>query len=106
MTHDNQALTRLSTEEAHARLERLADWRLAPEADAILARFMFQDFVEAFAFMTSVALLAERVNHHPEWSNVYNRVEIRLTTHDVAGLSERDFALAESISRLSDCLVG
>ena len=61
---------------------------------------MFADFVEAFGFMTRVALLAETANHHPEWSNVYNRVEIDLTTHDAGGITERDFKLAQRINQL------
>jgi 4a-hydroxytetrahydrobiopterin dehydratase len=65
--------------------------------DGIDRAYKFADFVEAFAFMTRVALLAEKADHHPEWSNVYNRVEIRLTTHDAGGLSARDFALAKAI---------
>jgi 4a-hydroxytetrahydrobiopterin dehydratase len=59
--------------------------------------FEFADFVAAFGFMTKVALVAERMNHHPEWSNVYNRVEVALTTHDAGGITERDFALAEAM---------
>ena len=65
--------------------------------DGIERSYKFADFVAAFAFMTRVALLAEKADHHPEWSNVYNRVEIRLTTHDAGGLSVRDFALATAI---------
>jgi 4a-hydroxytetrahydrobiopterin dehydratase len=63
----------------------------------IYRRFLFADFVGAFGFMSSVALLAERANHHPEWSNVYNRVDIELTTHDADGLTSRDFSLAAEI---------
>ena len=69
-------------------------------ATAISRDFAFADFVEAFGFMSSVALLAEKHNHHPEWSNVYNRVSIALTTHDVGGLSELDLLFAEKISEL------
>ena len=65
--------------------------------DGIERAYKFADFVAAFAFMSRVALLAEKADHHPEWSNVYNRVEIRLTTHDAGGLSTRDFALAKAI---------
>ena len=65
--------------------------------DGIERSYKFADFVAAFAFMTRVALLAEKADHHPEWSNVYNRAEIRLTTHDAGGLSVRDFALAKAI---------
>ena len=65
--------------------------------DGIERRYVFADFTAAFAFMTRVALLAEKADHHPEWSNVWNRVDIRLTTHDAGGLSVRDFALAKAI---------
>jgi 4a-hydroxytetrahydrobiopterin dehydratase len=63
--------------------------------------FRFSSFVEAFAFMTGVALEAERRNHHPDWSNVYNRVRVRLSTHDAGGVTDFDFALAEAAERLS-----
>ena len=72
----------------------LAAWTVEPGGKAITRRFVFADFNAAFGFMTRVALHAERHDHHPEWSNVYNRVDIRLTTHDAGGLTERDFALA------------
>ncbi len=91
-------IQKLTPEDIHSRLPKLAGWELR---DGKLHRdFRFDDFVAAFGFMSSVALLAERANHHPEWSNVYNRVSIDLTTHDAGGLSERDFALAEAIDLL------
>ena len=80
------------------KLNALAGWDLN---EAKLHRqFAFGDFIEAFGFMSRVALLAETANHHPEWSNVYNRVEIFLTTHDAGGITERDFQLAERINQL------
>ena len=81
-------------------LAELGQWIHDTERDAISRRFTFADFSEAFAFMTRVALLAEKADHHPEWSNVYNRVDIALTTHDAAGLSERDVAMAKAIEAL------
>ena len=78
----------------------LPDWRHDAGRDALVRSFAFGDFVEAFGFMTRVALLAEKADHHPEWSNVYNRVEILLTTHDCDGLSRRDVDLALKIDRL------
>ncbi len=81
-------------------LRELPEWTLRDDASAIYRSFRFVDFSEAFAFMTRVALLAERDNHHPEWSNVYNRVEITLTTHDAGGLSRRDVNMAWAIDRL------
>jgi 4a-hydroxytetrahydrobiopterin dehydratase len=76
------------------------DWSLEPDRDAIVRTFRFADFSEAFAFMTRVALLAEVQDHHPEWSNIYNRVTIALTTHDADGLSVRDARMAASIEAL------
>ncbi len=79
----------------------LPGWSLAEGRDAIRREFRFRDFSEAWGFMARVALLAEAQDHHPEWSNVYNRVEILLTTHDAGGLSERDLRLARAIDRLA-----
>ena len=70
------------------------------EGDAIVRRYRFGDFSEAWAFMSRVALLAERHDHHPDWRNVWNRVDIRLTTHDAGGLTEKDAALARAIDAL------
>ena len=82
-------------------LDALDEWDYDEARDAITRSFAFADFTEAFAFMTRVALLAEKADHHPEWSNVWNRVEILLTTHDAGGLSHRDVALAEAIDRVA-----
>lgn len=78
----------------------LPGWRMAEGQDAIRREFRFRDFNEAWGFMARVALLAEAQDHHPEWSNTYNRVEILLTTHDAGGLSERDLRLARAIDGL------
>lgn len=75
----------------------LPKWSVTEGRDALHRAFRFRDFPEAFGFMARVALLAERADHHPEWSNVWNRVEVTLTTHDAGGLSERDLALALAI---------
>lgn len=77
-----------------ARARLATGWALSDDGVAITRSFRFADFGVAFTFMTRVALAAEKADHHPEWSNVYNRVEMRLTTHDAGGLTERDFALA------------
>lgn len=77
-----------------------AGWVLDEERDAISKTFKFKDFTEAFAWMTRAALWAEKWNHHPEWSNVYNRVEVVLTTHDVDGLSALDAKLARKLDSL------
>ncbi len=78
----------------------LPDWRPVPGRDAIERRFQFADFSAAWAFMSRVALLAERFDHHPEWFNVYGRVSITLTSHDVGGLSGRDLRMAAAIDRI------
>jgi 4a-hydroxytetrahydrobiopterin dehydratase len=78
----------------------LPHWSVAEGRDAIQRAFRFRDFSEAFGFMARVALLAEAQDHHPEWFNVWNRVEITLTTHDAKGLSERDLRLAAAIDAL------
>jgi len=83
-------------------LDGLPDWDYDEARDAITRRFTFADFAEAFAFMTRVALLAEKADHHPEWSNVWNRVDITLTTHDAGGLSGRDVEMAGAIDALVD----
>lgn len=90
----------LTPAEREAALAGLDGWIYDPAASAIRRDFRFSGFSEAFAFMTRVALLAEAANHHPEWSNVYSRVSIRLTTHDAGGLTAKDAALAEAIDRL------
>ena len=89
---------KLSAAEINEQLAALPGWSL--DQDKLYRRFTFENFVEAFGFMSQVALLAERMDHHPEWFNVYNRVEIHLTTHDAGGISERDFTLARGIEKL------
>ena len=84
-----------------AALESLPDWNYDEAREAIARRFSFGDFVEAFGFMSEVALEAEKMNHHPEWTNVYRHVDIRLTTHDAGGLTELDLALARAIERIA-----
>lgn len=90
---------RLSDAERRKFFEAFADWTLLADRDAVRKTFVFADFGAAWGFMSRVALAAEKADHHPEWTNVYNRVEITLTTHDVNGLSERDATLAACIER-------
>lgn len=90
----------LSEDARTAALNDLPQWIYDKDSMGIRRSFAFGNFVEAFGFMSSVALLAEKADHHPEWSNVYNRVEMLLTTHDAGGLSERDIALAKQIDAL------
>jgi 4a-hydroxytetrahydrobiopterin dehydratase len=90
-------IPRLTDAERDAALADLPEWTLRADGLAIEKRFKFADFSEAFGFMTRAALHAEKADHHPEWSNVYNRVEVTLTTHDAGGLSQRDVAMARAL---------
>ena len=87
-------IARLTDAERAAALANLPEWSLRDDGLAICRTFRFADFAEAFAFMTRVAIHADKADHHPEWFNVYNRVEVTLTTHDAGGLSQRDVAMA------------
>jgi 4a-hydroxytetrahydrobiopterin dehydratase len=88
---------KLSQSEIDDRLKKLPDWKL--ENGKLHRELKFKDFVSAFSFMTAVAIQAEKMNHHPEWFNVYSTVKIDLSTHDVGGISERDFELAGIVDR-------
>lgn len=90
----------LSDAERTTALAGLPGWTPGDDGRAIARAFTFADFAEAFAFMTRVALAAERADHHPDWRNSWNRVEIVLTTHDAGGLTVRDVALARAIDRM------
>ncbi len=94
------SVPQLTQAEREQSLAELPDWTLREDGLAITRAFKFRNFSEAFAFMTRVALAAEKLDHHPEWSNVYNRVTITLTTHDAGGLSERDIKMARAINKL------
>ena len=87
-------MQKLDTAQATEALHALPLWTLDAEAGAIARDFVLADFMQAFAFMTQIAIAAEKHNHHPEWSNVYNKVRITWTTHDVQGLSSNDIAMA------------
>ena len=91
---------KLSDSDVATRLESVDDWVL--ENGKLRREFRFANFVEAFGFMTRVAIEAEKMNHHPEWFNVYNKVVVDLTTHDAGGISELDFRLAEIMNALAD----
>ena len=82
-------------------LAKLDGWCEVKGRDAITRQFMFKDFNEAFGFMARAALIAEKLDHHPEWVNVYNKVEVTLATHDAGGVTERDIKLAEAMDRLT-----
>ena len=84
-----------------AAMKRLVGWRKAKGRDAITKTFVFADFTEAFGFMTQAALVAEKMNHHPEWSNLYKKVEVVLTTHEADGLTGLDIKLAAAMNRIA-----
>ena len=91
---------------AQAALAQLQGWSAAEGRDALAKRFRFKDFNAAFGFMTRVALLAEKLDHHPEWSNVYDRVEVLLTTHDAGGVTGLDLQMARFMDAAAESLPG
>jgi 4a-hydroxytetrahydrobiopterin dehydratase len=88
-------MRKLNTTETALELGALPHWTLSSNGEAISREFVLADFMQAFAFMTQIAIAAEKHNHHPEWSNVYNQVTITWTTHDVDGLSSNDIDMAQ-----------
>jgi len=90
-------MKKLDDQARAAALKELSDWREVPGRDVIARTFEFRDFNEAFGFMSRVALLAEKMDHHPEWMNVYKTVDVRLTTHDAGGLTENDIRMAKAM---------
>lgn len=94
--------TKLTEAERDAALAALSGWTWDAERDAIARRFRFADFSAAFGFMTRVALAAEQADHHPEWTNVWNRVDVALTTHDAGGLTAKDVALAKAMDVIAN----
>jgi 4a-hydroxytetrahydrobiopterin dehydratase len=95
----DMAREKLGREAAEAALTGLDGWALAKDGGSISRTFTFKNFSEAFAFMTRVALAAEKMDHHPEWSNVYKTVDVTLNTHDVGGLSVLDIEMAKKMNR-------
>ena len=94
-------MKKLDADARAAALKELPQWREAEGRDAIIRSFRFKDFNAAFGFMTRVALLAEKMDHHPEWFNVYNKVEVTLTTHDAGGVSDNDIVMAKAMESYS-----
>lgn len=92
----------IDTAEASRRLTELPGWQMRTDGKALERSFVFRNFSEAFGFMTRAALIAEKLNHHPEWFKVYKRVGVQLTTHDTGGLTELDFKLAKAMNRIAD----
>ena len=89
----------LNQDELNTALAELEDWELSGDGKSISKKFKFSNFVNAFGFMTKMAIVAEKMNHHPEWFNVYNRVEVTLTTHDSGGITELDAKLAARMNK-------
>ena len=94
------AVEKISSAALDEALSELTLWQRLSGREALARSFKFKNFRQAFAFMSEVALLAEKADHHPEWTNVYNRLDIVLTTHDAGGISERDIALAREIEKI------
>ncbi len=92
---------KLTADVRKAALAKLSGWSEAPGRDAIRKKFVFKDFNEAFGFMARAALVAEKMDHHPEWFNVYKTVEVTLSTHDAGGVTELDVKLAEAMDKLA-----
>ena len=92
---------KLAGEARKAALARLKGWSETSGRDAITRKFVFADFNEAFGFMARAALVAEKLDHHPEWFNVYKTVDVTLSTHDAGGLTERDIKLAEAMDKIA-----
>jgi len=94
----------LTQSEQESQLQHLPLWQIVRSPDHLVRTFVFDDFTAAFAFMTASALQAEKMNHHPDWSNCWNTVTVHLSTHDKGGLTQLDFELAKTMSRLADTL--
>jgi 4a-hydroxytetrahydrobiopterin dehydratase len=90
-------MKKLDSKARAAALKKLTNWKTVKGRDAIARKFEFKDFNEAFGFMTRVALLADKMDHHPEWFNVYNKLEVTLSTHDAGGVTENDIKMAKAM---------
>ena len=94
-------MPKLEGEARKAALAQLKGWTKLAGRDAIAKKFLFKDFNQAFGFMTRVALVAEKMDHHPEWSNVYKTVDVTLSTHEAGGVTEKDIALAKAMDKFA-----
>lgn len=99
-------MAKLPIDELRSALKRLPDWRLAEGREAITRKYQFVDFDATFAFMTRVALLAAKMDHHPEWSNVYNKLDVTLATHDAGGVTQKDIDLATAMDGYAALMSG
>ncbi|MAM33691.1 MAG: 4a-hydroxytetrahydrobiopterin dehydratase [Micavibrio sp.] len=94
-------MSKLNSQEIEKQANKLENWTVSSDGSKLIASYQFKDFKRAWAFMSACALKAEQMQHHPEWSNVYNKVDIELTTHDVGGLTEKDFEMAAFMDEFS-----
>jgi 4a-hydroxytetrahydrobiopterin dehydratase len=94
-------MAKLEGKQREQALAGIPKWREVEGRDAIIRRFVFADFNEAFGFMSRAALIAEKMDHHPEWFNVYKNVEVTLSTHDAAGLTDKDITLAKEMDKIA-----
>ncbi|MAQ71210.1 MAG: 4a-hydroxytetrahydrobiopterin dehydratase [Alphaproteobacteria bacterium] len=94
-------MSKLNSQEIQKHTVKLKNWEISQDRTKITASYKFKDFKQAWAFMNGCALKAEQMQHHPEWSNVYNKVDVELTTHDAGGLTEKDFELASFMDEFS-----
>jgi 4a-hydroxytetrahydrobiopterin dehydratase len=101
MSREKPSREKLAGDARKAALARVPAWHETSGRDAIARKFTFKDFSEAFGFMARAALMAEKMNHHPEWSNVWRTVEVTLSTHDAGGLTELDIRLAEAMDKIA-----
>ncbi|HXS05951.1 MAG TPA: 4a-hydroxytetrahydrobiopterin dehydratase [Rhizomicrobium sp.] len=99
-------MSKLPIEDLRTALKRLPDWQLADGREAIVRKYQFVDFDAAFAFMTRVALLAAKTDHHPEWFNVYNKLDVTLATHDAGGVTQKDIDLAMAMDGYAALISG
>jgi len=99
-------MAKLPIDDLRTALKRLPDWRLVEGREAITRKYQFVDFDAAFAFMTRVALLAAKMDHHPEWSNVYNKLDVTLATHDANGVTQKDIDLAMAMDGYAALMSG
>ena len=99
-------MAKLTIEELRNALKRLPDWELVKDREAITRKFQFVDFDAAFAFMTRTALKAAEMDHHPEWSNVYNKLDVTLATHDAGGVTQKDIDLAMAMDGYAALMSG
>lgn len=95
----------LTQPEQESQLQHLPQWQITRSPDRLSRTFVFDDFACAFAFMAASALRAEKMNHHPDWSNSWNKVSVNLSTHDKGGLTQLDFDLAKAMSQLADTML-